>query len=171
VSIQAIAWVLEHSESELADRLVLLAVANHADAQGRNAWPSAEQIAKEARVHRATVFRSLTRLVEMGELVATARRLGKPSIYQLPMGSQDATGQGSQRATGRGSQDATKGVAGCDSTRRTSATQTVLNRPEPSRVRAREAPAEHLALAEPLTEQERERGKDAVARLRQGFNR
>lgn len=101
MSIQALAWVLENSQSELADRLVLIAIANHADAHGRNAWPSADQIAKEARVHRATVFRALARLCDLGELEVDpgGQGPGATNAYQIVglEGSQIATLKGSQR--------------------------------------------------------------------------
>lgn len=74
MSIQAIAWVLENSEAEGYDRLVLLAIANHADARGMNAYPSIPLIAREARVHRSTVFRSLARLENLGEVVVVRDR-------------------------------------------------------------------------------------------------
>jgi hypothetical protein len=100
VSIQAVAWVLEHSKATLADRLVFIAIANHCDAHGC-AWPAVPQIALEARVDRATVFRALNNIVELGELTIRSRP-GRASIYGIPaiMGSQDATGKGSQDATG-----------------------------------------------------------------------
>ena len=33
MSVQAMSWVLDHSESELASRIVLLAIANHCYAE------------------------------------------------------------------------------------------------------------------------------------------
>ncbi len=95
MSIQAVAWVLEHSEATLADRLVLIAIANHADARGWNAWPAVPLIAREARVDRATVFRALDALEGLGEL-CVKRRSGRASMYGIPAmgGSQDATGEG-----------------------------------------------------------------------------
>jgi hypothetical protein len=94
-------WVLEWSASTLADRLVFLAIANHADARGMNAWPSIDKIAEEARVHRTTVFRAIDALEASGELTVL-RRPGRSSYYGITqlMGSQDATGEGSQIATG-----------------------------------------------------------------------
>lgn len=71
MSIQAIAHVLEHSKAQGFTRLVLLAIANHADAYGMNAYPSIGKIAQEARVHRATVYRSLAVLEQSGEIEIT----------------------------------------------------------------------------------------------------
>lgn len=61
-------WVFEHSQSTLADRLVLLAIADHANHDGLDAYPSIDHLARKAKVSRATVQRALTRLVELGEL-------------------------------------------------------------------------------------------------------
>lgn len=69
MSVQAVVWVLEHSTSRLGDRLVLLAIANHAQADGTNAWPSVARIAKEARVTPRSVQRSMRILEASGELV------------------------------------------------------------------------------------------------------
>lgn len=113
MSIQAIAWVLENSTSELADRLVLLAIANHADAHGHNAWPSVDQIAKEARVSRSTVFRCLHRLSNLGEVTVTSggHGPGSTNTYQIEM-------EGSEFETlnkgVKGSQSETKRVSNCD---------------------------------------------------------
>lgn len=102
MSIQAVAWVLEHSSAKLADRLVLIAIANHADARGWNAWPSIDKIAEEAGVHEVTVWRSVKALEELGEIVAE-RRPGRPNRYRLPALDplQSATGEGLQDARGR----------------------------------------------------------------------
>lgn len=95
MSIQAVAWVLEHSEATLADRLVLIAIANHADGRGWNAWPAVDRIAVEARVDRRTVFRAIETLEAAGELTVK-RRPGRPNIYGITalMGWQDVTPQG-----------------------------------------------------------------------------
>lgn len=68
MSVQALSWVLEFSEAHRGDRLVLLSIANHADAQGGNAWPSIAVIGREARLSGRQVQRALPRLVRLGEL-------------------------------------------------------------------------------------------------------
>jgi hypothetical protein len=67
MSIQAVAWVLTHSRSRGIDRLVLISIANHADAE-LVAWPSMRTIADEAGVAAGTVSHATRRLVEIGEL-------------------------------------------------------------------------------------------------------
>lgn len=101
MSIQAIAWVLEQSEATLADRLVLLAIANHADGKGWNAYPAVPLIAREARVDERTVYRALEALEKAGELTIK-RRPGRPSIYGISalMGCQDVRGGGWQDVRG-----------------------------------------------------------------------
>lgn len=94
MSIQALAWVLQNSKAELADRLVLIAIANHCDAHWC-CYPSVDMIAAEARVNRATVFRSVKELVRLGELEVSqgGRGRGQRNTYRVAhyLGSQDET--------------------------------------------------------------------------------
>lgn len=153
MSIQAVAWVLDHSIATLADRLVLIAIASHADAKGWNAWPAIDRIAHEARVHRATVMRSIQSLEALGELTVN-RRPGRPSQYGITAlleGSQDATGRGSQDATGRGVAICDGGVANDARTRRKLRPEPLRAFKEPSkslaRTRVREDPLALRALS------------------------
>lgn len=82
MSIQAVGWVLANSKSTLADRLVFIAIANHADARGYNSYPSVDHIAKEALVGVSTVSRSVANLERMGELVVI-RRPGRANLYGI----------------------------------------------------------------------------------------
>ncbi len=68
MSVQAISWVLENSQARLGDRCVLIAIANHADSRGNNAWPSVRTIAREARLSTRQVQHALKRLCQIGEL-------------------------------------------------------------------------------------------------------
>lgn len=67
MSIQALAWTLEHSKLTGMDRLVLIALANYCDEHGF-AGASKSAIARLARVSEATVWRSLSVAVEAREL-------------------------------------------------------------------------------------------------------
>jgi len=104
MSVQALVWVIEHSAARLADRLVLLSIANHADRVGRDAFPSYETIGREAHVTPRQAKRSVVRLVEMGELayVEGGSQYGT-NLYDLvlmggdrlsPPGDADVTGGG-----------------------------------------------------------------------------
>jgi len=86
MSIQAVVWVIEQSQSRLADRCVLISIANHCDRQGKNAWPSVDTISHEAKVSPRQVQLSLARLHKTGEL-SIARNQGPngTNLYALPM--------------------------------------------------------------------------------------
>lgn len=148
MSIQAIAHVLEHSESRGFPRLVLLAIANHADAFGMNAYPSIGKIAQEARIHRATVYRSLEVLEEAGEIEITMT--GGLRHYRVQ--GVAACDKVSQRATEKVSHAATD--------RRSVRKQASITQPlKPTRA--------HEDLVAPLVPAERERGKANVSRIRE----
>lgn len=68
MSVKVMSWVMESSRAAGSDRLVLLAIADCADDEGRNAWPSIPTIAAKARVSTRTVHRSIESLLELGEL-------------------------------------------------------------------------------------------------------
>lgn len=67
MSIQAVGWVLDHSASRGFDRLVLIALANHAG-DDRMCFPSQRTIASEAKVSKGSVSNAIEALVELGEL-------------------------------------------------------------------------------------------------------
>ncbi|KKL68349.1 hypothetical protein LCGC14_2125860 [marine sediment metagenome] len=91
MSVQAISWVFECSESESGYRLVMLAIANHTDARGENAWPAIATIAREARLSDRQVQRALPRLVRLGELEVVYRS-GRhlTNQYRLPKMAQSS---------------------------------------------------------------------------------
>lgn len=68
MSVQALSWVLNESKATLGSRLVLLSIANHADAKGFNSWPSIPVIAQEARVSQRQAQRCIKQLEVSGEL-------------------------------------------------------------------------------------------------------
>jgi hypothetical protein len=74
VSIQAITAVFERSKATGNARLVMISIANHiGEHDGQMiAWPSRQRIAHESRCSLSTVKRTISDLVEMGELVIVA---------------------------------------------------------------------------------------------------
>ena len=68
MSVQAIGWVLEHSESQHSARLVMISIANYAKADGSGAWPSIATIARDARITDREVQLSIKDLERQGEL-------------------------------------------------------------------------------------------------------
>lgn len=85
MSVQAIGWVLDHSKSRLAARHVLISIANHAKSDGTGAWPSVGTIARESRISKREVQRSIPQLVAMGELhVEPGAGPNGTHMYSLP---------------------------------------------------------------------------------------
>lgn len=68
MSIRVMTQVWDSTEAKGTDRLVLLAIADSADDDGSNAWPSMARLAHKARVSERTVQRSIRTLETMGLL-------------------------------------------------------------------------------------------------------
>lgn len=85
MSWQAMTWVLEESESSMSARLVLIAIASHADRDGLKAFPSLDTLARETLLSRREVIYSVQTLEELGELrVIRGIGRGNPNQYELP---------------------------------------------------------------------------------------
>lgn len=88
MSIQAVAWVLDFSESEGLDRLVLISIANHYNNDDAYARPSMRRIAAEARISTNTVISAVRRLSDLGELEVvdpgTNRTAAKYAMPAMP---------------------------------------------------------------------------------------
>lgn len=85
MSIQAIAWVFDYSQATGTDRLVLLALANHANSETGECHPGYRRIAHEANCAPSTVTAAIRRLVELGEVEVSARGTGRATTkYHLP---------------------------------------------------------------------------------------
>jgi hypothetical protein len=77
-------WVLEYSSAELGARLALLSIANHADRQGHNAYPSYATIGIEARMSRRGAIDAIERLERDGHI--SIKRKASPyrtNIYTI----------------------------------------------------------------------------------------
>lgn len=96
MSVRVMSWVWDHSQAGGTDRLVLLAIADSADHDGTNAWPSVATIARKCQVSERTVQRSIRALVDLGELRVQAQAGGtgkmrddrRPNLYEIPMGEE-----------------------------------------------------------------------------------
>lgn len=90
MSIEAYGRVWKYSRARGTARVVLLAIADHANAEGGNAYPSVRRIAEMANVCQRSVQNALASLRESGELVAVARHRSGTTIYRLSLGNQEA---------------------------------------------------------------------------------
>lgn len=82
-------WVMFESPAAGNDRLVLLVIADEADDEGGNAYPSVDRIALKARVNRATALRAIARLEAGGALLVLRpehRGRGRHNRYVVGMG-------------------------------------------------------------------------------------
>ena len=84
-------WVWNKSRSRGNDRLVLLAIADSAEDDGGNAWPSQERLARKTGLTVRTVRTSIDRLRELNELAVEHRRDARGrqdvSVYAVLMHS------------------------------------------------------------------------------------
>lgn len=81
MGFKAVSAVMHHSKAKGNTRLVALAIAHYHDDRGENgAFPKQDTIAKLANVSKRTVQRSVTELVELGELEVLVHR-GTGSSY------------------------------------------------------------------------------------------
>lgn len=107
MSWQAVHWAMRGADvRSTAEVMVLVVLADHADDEGRGAWPSQTRIAQESRASRRTVQKVLTDLQARGVIrrgdqsLAPRGRVGRPVVvwdlvmdcaHQVPdMGSDSA---------------------------------------------------------------------------------
>jgi hypothetical protein len=69
MSVQAMSWVLEHSTAEHSARLVHISLANHANGDGEDSYPSIGRIACETLLGESTVRAAIERLKDAGMIV------------------------------------------------------------------------------------------------------
>lgn len=77
-------WVFQHSQATRGARLVLLAIANHADLHGRNSWASVAQLAEEAYLSERNTRYALRDLEQAGEVVQVGISPHRTHVYELP---------------------------------------------------------------------------------------
>lgn len=88
-------WVLKQADfCSATEGLVLVGIANHADAYGQNAWPSTQTLMSYTRMSESTVRRTLRELEERGVLVRGEQSVNdhvradrRPVVWDLPMGA------------------------------------------------------------------------------------
>lgn len=115
MSVHALSWVLRQSEARGACRLVLISIADHADSQGRNAWPSVDTMRRDARLKsRRSVQNALRDLVSQDSIRKTGESRAGTSVWAIvgmEGGAKNAPGAkedlgGAQKTTGGGANPA-----------------------------------------------------------------
>ncbi|MEY9578679.1 hypothetical protein ABIE88_006255 [Bradyrhizobium diazoefficiens] len=86
MSIKAVAWALDcQFRDDPYAKLILIALANHADHITGFCWPSMRQIGHEASCDRRTVIRRLPELESAGFIRIVRGHAGSAHVYQLLM--------------------------------------------------------------------------------------
>lgn len=84
MSVHVTAWVYDHAPTDLSpgEMLVALVLADHANPEGGNAYPSIPRIAAMTRLTQRSVIRSLQRLVALGVIAVTHEATNRrPTVY------------------------------------------------------------------------------------------
>lgn len=99
MSFNALAWAAKQKPGNLAAKMVLLALANYADAADES-WPATATIAEFGGMNRKTVVTALDRLEDMGLIEGTGKKVGKSGqikVYKLSVERQPKTGCSQKR--------------------------------------------------------------------------
>jgi hypothetical protein len=82
MSIEAMTWVFSHSEATTGDRLVLLALADHAN-EAWQAYPGVKLMGSKARLSKRQVQRCLKSLRDAGRIRACGQSPFDTVVYEL----------------------------------------------------------------------------------------
>lgn len=83
MSVKVISMVWEHSEQKEGTLVILLALADCAQDDGRNAFPSVETLARKARMSERNARYCLRRLEESGEIERIGKHGPGTTIYRI----------------------------------------------------------------------------------------
>ena len=165
MSIKVMEWVWEHSPAKGSALLVLLAIADHANADGTGAWPSLESLSNKTRLSERSVRYILRDLEGLG-CITTERQQGPYGVNAYTVNLEGAKIAGGNPAPKGGQPSAGGGATHCP--------QTVLEPSlEPTTTTAGEIAAifrlyeEHIGTLDPyiaarLTEAEEEYSRECL---------
>lgn len=89
MSVHVTSYILRYSEARLGDRLVLLALGDHAHHDGTHAYAAVEKLALEARLSERQTRRCLRNLEADGHIEPTGVAEHGQIIYRVVMGGQN----------------------------------------------------------------------------------
>lgn len=175
MSLRATLWALDHAPTtDPTETLVLVALADHADDDGRGCWPAHASIARRARCSVSTVQRTLTRLEQGGVIrrgqqgaVAHVRADRRPVVWDLVMPPRGTAGQSDRpvsEPSTAGQIGATTGQTGAHGRSRVTDEPSTNRRTEEPGSRPLSAQARATLARRAEAEQARARGAAAAAR-------
>lgn len=150
MSVEAVSWALNHAPIP-ADRkdastlaITLIALANHAGPDGRDAFPSVERMMRYTRLSRRTIQRSLRSLEELGLIrpgkthvrdAKISEANARPQVYNLALSTRLSTAPDEGRQddaplTSRGRQQKRLGASAATSGGVTTTPKPSFNRPD-----------------------------------------
>lgn len=80
MSIKVMSMVFDRYPSGGMERLLALAMADHASDDGRRIWPSVDELARKTMQSRSSVQRQIRRMVATGWLIQVRTATGRPGI-------------------------------------------------------------------------------------------
>lgn len=92
MSVKVLNWVFQHSEATDGARLVLLALADHAQDDGDGAYPSVATIAAKTRMSERGVQYALRRLEAGRHIEAAGKSAFQTVVYRITMGGASLAG-------------------------------------------------------------------------------
>jgi hypothetical protein len=101
MSIEAVSWVLRHSDAKLAARLVLIALADYSHPDGSEAYPSVDTIARHANLSRRSAQSALRTLEADGEIVRDGVGRNGTSCWRLTLGGAESAPRAESGTRGR----------------------------------------------------------------------
>jgi helix-turn-helix protein len=90
MSVKVTTWVYEHSRASGGDLLVLLILADHADDESWQCWPSIERIAALARMSERGVRYCLRSLEGLGEVLTERPNRNRSNTYRIVLDAHHA---------------------------------------------------------------------------------
>lgn len=91
MSVEVMNWVWKHSPTKGSELLLLLAIADAANDDGTNAYPSTRTLARKTRLDTRTVQRIVRKLVTEGHIGVSERGGRESNRYAVLMGEQSST--------------------------------------------------------------------------------
>ncbi|AGU51542.1 hypothetical protein VAPA_1c44690 [Variovorax paradoxus B4] len=80
MSIKVMSMVFDRYPSGGMERLLALAMADHASDDGRRIWPSVDELARKTMQSRSSVQRQIRRMVATGWLIQVKTATGRPGV-------------------------------------------------------------------------------------------
>ncbi len=111
MSFKCVAWVLDNSDSTLGARLVLISLAEFAQDDGSETYPSVETLMKRSRLSRRGVQDALRRLESDGSLARDGLGSKGQTKWRVLMGGADSARGGADNDTGGAQISTPRGAA------------------------------------------------------------